>query len=435
MPMRKKQRKKGASRASAGPEQAPPPPSDFYSPAPTERPLYEDRKRRDPRDTRPTARHKKKAGKRKEHTIDMRDKAALVAILRSIVVILLLIIALFVLWKGTALYEESRVAADMEKGAPSREMTPVVQAVELVQDFDISSQEDRMKFAERIQEWQDADRMVGTADALLLRNLYDQAIAQCMDALKRDPSHLGALERLGGLYYDKGDYTNAVNAYIRLMSVNPSDKKIQKRLIQALDAFGDDRAVIYMANWYFDQNLYDPDVQRYLANAFFRQEEFEKAEEAFDRVLGDNPNDTDSMEKQAVACMQLGHYDKAVDLLEILRKRNYQNPEYYKQIAICNAQMKRGEATVDTLGQAAQLFGQQMVLGILQNPKLDPVREDPAFQAFADRVGGEEFRLWLEKMAKDIKVGQQELPEAKPLQLNVPSIKKEQDAELLKLKK
>ena len=31
---------------------------------------------------------------------------------------------------------------------------------------------------------------------------------------------------------------------------------------------------------------------------------------------------------------------------------------------------------------------------------MDPVRQDPIFQTFADRVGGREYRLYLEGMAQ-----------------------------------
>jgi tetratricopeptide (TPR) repeat protein len=431
MPMRKKQRKSSPSRKAGGSDHFSAP-SDFYSATPAERPLNDDRRSADARDVRKTNRHQKVMGKRKEQA-DIREKAALVAILRSIVMILLLVIALFVLWKGTGLYEESRIAADLEESA-TQEQTPAMQAVELIEDFDIQNQEERRIFAQRIESWKEADRLVRSADALLLRNIYDQAIAQCQDALKADPSHRGALERLGKLYSAKKDYASAVNVYIRLMSVDPSHKGIQKKLIQALDAYGDNKAVAYMAAWYFDQNTYDADVQRYLANALYGEEKFEEAVVAYDRVLRDAPDDIEAMENQAAAYMQLKEYEKALDLLETLRRKNYRNPAYYKQIVVCNAQLERGKETVDALGRAAQLFGEQMVLGLIQDPRLDPVREDPAFQGFADRVGGEEFRLWLEKMAKGIKVGKQDLPEAQTLRLEVPDIKRG-DSELLKLKK
>ncbi len=214
------------------------------------------------------------------------------------------------------------------------------------------------------------------------------------------------------------------------MSVDPSHKEIQKKLIQVLDAYGDNKAVEYMAGWYFDQNLYDPDVQRYLAHALYKGEEFDKAVEAYGRVRRDSPDDAVAMEQQVAACIQIKRYEKALELLDVLQQKDYRNPIYYKQIIICNAQLKRSKETVYALGRAAQLFDEKMVLGLLQNPQLDPVREDPAFRGFADRVGGEEFRVWLEKMAKGIKGGNQNLPE---FQLNVPNVERE-DSELLKLK-
>ena len=405
-------------------------PSEFYTASPVEKPLYEDRQSGGTRSVRKTERHQQVMGRRKE-AVDIREKMALMAILKLVIMVLLLMIAFVMLWKGIGLYEESRITANLET---LPELSTTMQAVELVEGFDIEDQDSRKKFAERIEHWKEADRLVRSADALLQRNLYDQAIAQCKDALESDPSHRGALERLGQLYYAKEDYSSSVNIYIRLMSVDPSHKEIQKQLIQALDALGDYKAVKYMADWYFDQNMYDPDVQRYLANSLYAQEKFEEAAEAYGRVLRNAPGDALALEHQAAAQMQLGQYEKALESLEILRRKNYRNPVYYKQIVICNAQMQRGRETVQALGRAAQIFGEQIVVGWLQDPQLDPVRENRTFQAFTDRVGGEEFRLWLEKMSQDIKVDVRDTESPDPFRLEMPEIEK-QDADLLKPRK
>ena len=159
-----------------------------------------------------------------------------------------------------------------------------------------------------------------SADVLLQRNIYDEAIKQCQDALRRDPFHHGALERLGRLYYAKGDHVEAVNAYIRLLSVDPSQKKTQKRLIDALDALGDYGAVRYMAEWYLEQHMFDADIQLYLANALYAQESFEEAAKAYDRVLRESPMDVQVMERQADAYMQVQQYEKALVPLSKLRE-------------------------------------------------------------------------------------------------------------------
>ena len=406
-------------------------PSELYAGSPVEKPLYEDRQTTGVRIVRKTERHQKVMGRRKE-TVDPRERLALMAILKLVVMILLLLIAFVMLWKGIGLYEESRLLANTEM---SPELSATMQAVELVESFDIENPDLRKKFAERIEHWKEADRLVRSAEALLQRNLYDQAIAQCKDALERDPSHLGALERLGQLHYAKEDYSAAVNVYIRLMSVDPSRKEIQKQLIEALNELGDYKAVVYMAEWYFDQNMYDADVQRCLANSLYAQEKFEEAAEAYSRILRNAPRDVPALERQSAALMQFGQYERALESLEILRRKNYRNPAYYKQIVICNAQMKKAFETVQALGRAAQIFGEQIVLGWIQDPQLDPVREERTFQAFTDRIGGEEFRMWLEKAAQNIQTGKSDESADEAYRLEIPDIKKPLDEELLKPKK
>ncbi len=429
--IRKKQKKRSSSREANDADYFSSS-AEFYSASPGERTLHDDQISANVRDMRKTGRHQKVMNKWKG-LLDTREIAALVAIFRAVEVVLLLLIVVFGLKKGTAIYGENRVAADREASSSFQEQTPAMQAVELVENFDIQNQEARKLFAKRIEGWQVADRLVRSADALFLRGIYDPSITQCKDALMIDPSHLGALELLGKLCYAKKDYAAAVNVFARLMSVDPSRKEIQKKLIQALDAYGDNEAVVYMAEWYFDQNRYDPEIQRYLAHALYGQELFENAVVAFNRVLRDSPDDILAMEQLSVAYMQLGQYENALKLLETLRRGNYRNPIYYQQIIVCNAQLGRSKETVDALGRATQLFGEQMVLGLLQDPKLDPVREDPAFQGFADRIGGEEFRLWLEEMAKGIQADNQGLPTSHGSLFDASDIQR--DNELLQLKK
>jgi len=361
--------------------------------------------------------------------MDPREKMALMAILKSAVLILSLVIAFFLLWKGINLYEESVWL----EHADAPEKSPVLLEVELLEGFDIQDQNSREQFAERIEFWKEADRLVRSADALLQHNNQDQAIEQCQNALRLDPAHIGALERLARLYYAKGNHVEAINAYIRLLSVDPSREKIQKRLIEALNAYGDHDAVKYTAEWYLEENAYDVDVQRYLANALYAREDFAAAAEAFGKVLRELPRDVQVLEQQASAFMQVQQYEKALVPLATLRKHNNKNPVYHKQIAVCQAQLQQGYETVQTLGRAAQVFGVQIILGFIQDPQFDPVREERAFQAFVDRVGGKEFRLGIEDMARRAAASEEERTGIEP-QLEMP-VSEFQNEELLKPKK
>ena len=369
--------------------------SEFYSSSPGERPLSDTSAPSDSHDVRRTARHQAVSG-RAAVKMDPRERMALMAILKSVVLIISLVIALFMLWKGINLYEESIWIDNAAEVAQS----PVLKEVELVEAFNIEDQDSREQFAERIEHWKEAERLVRSADVLLHRNIYDQAIKQCQDALRRDPSHLGALERLGRLYYATGSYVEAVNAYIRLLSVDPSRQETQKRLIEALDAFGDHDAVRYMAEWYLDENRSDADVLRYLARARYTQEDFAEAAAAYERLLREFPADTQALQQLANAYMHVGQYEKALVSLEKLREENSRNQHCLKQIAICHAQLEQPRETVQTLLRMGQLFGDQIMLSLIRDPQFDPVREERVFQAFVDRVGGRDFRRQLEELAR-----------------------------------
>lgn len=372
--------------------------SDFYSTAPTEQPLHQDRVAgTDAIRVQKTGRHQAASGVRKA-TVDPREKQALLGILKAGITIILLLIVFFLLWKGINIYEES-VWLDNQS---EQQLSPVMKETVLVEDFDILNQDAREMFAERVEAWKEAARLVRSSDGLLARSNYDQAIVRCQDALKIEPAHMGALERLGLLYYNKGMVVESINAYTRLLSVDPSRTDLQVKLIQALDAYEDSPAVIYMAEWYLSENSYNDDIQRYLANAFFKLEDFEKASVAYHRVLNDSPDDHVAREKQAKCHMHLSQWELALQSLDALSESNYRDPNYYHDIAVCNAQLGHSYETVQILGKAAHLFGQQIVVGWIQDPQLDPVREDRTFQAFADRVGGEEFRKWLEKVAQSM---------------------------------
>ena len=369
--------------------------SDFYTSAPTEQPLYQEDAELDRNRVRKTERHQVVTGLDRE-TIDPREKIALLSILKAAIMVLMLLIAFFMLWKGIKLYEESI----WMENQPVAELSPVMLDVPGPDTLAPGDGAAGDSFADRIKGWQEADRLIGVADALLLRNNYDEAIKRCQDALRLDPGHMEALKKLGVLYYEKGMYPEAVNAYIRLVSIDPSRKEMKKLLIAALDANGDAESVVAMAQWFRDTNGFDEDVHRYFASALFKLEEYTEAATAYERLLKGSPQDAGALQRLAAAYMHLEQYDQALVALGQLQVINYRDIDCYKQLLICHAQLGNGPEAVKVLGKAAHLFGQNTAVGWIADPLLDPIREDRTFQAFADRVGGKEYRLYLEKIAQ-----------------------------------
>ncbi len=394
--MKEKPRQKNIPHGSGGFEHLPD--NEFYTGSPREHPLNEDRRESDFHRNRNTSRHQESVSGRPKPTVDPRERRALLGILRSIIIIILLMIAFFMLWQGVRLYEE-RVFIENQT---QPEISPVMRSVPLMDQFDIEENGSEAVFSTRIENWKEANRLVRSAEGLLLRNNYDQAVSRCQDALRLAPTHMGALERLGRLYFQKGLINETVNTYVRLLGIDPTRADLKELLIEALDANADADAVVLMARWYLEQNSYSENVQRYLANALFQKEEYVEAITAYDRVLTDNPKDTVALNQQATAYMVLDRYDEALAALDLLHDIRFRDPKYYRQLAVCYAQLNKGIETVKTLGKASHLFGQDLVVGWIQDPKLDPVREDRDFQAFTDRVGGEEFRKWLEEVSRSM---------------------------------
>jgi len=408
--MKKKQQKKGPEKSSAGFENLPDS-ADFYSGGSKEQPLYVGRSFANVHQVRKTERHQANIGGRPKENIDLRERMALLSVLKAAVMVLLLIIAFFMLWKGIKIYEESVWLDSQEE----LETSPVMKEVEMVDEFYTEGQQAREQFIERIELWKEADRLVQSAEALLQRNNYDLAIEQCQKALRLDPAHMVALDQLGRLYYAKGQYVEAANAYIRLLSVNPSREQVQKRLIEALDAVGDYEAVMHMAEWYINKNVYDVEVQRHLANALYAMGSLEEAAEAYGRVLQEAPKNVYALERQASAYMQIKQYEKALVPLERLRSINYQKIDYYQQLAVCYAQLQQSYEAIQIMGRATQIFGDKRVMAWIPDSRFDTLREDRSFQAFVDHVGGEGFREWLDKMAKNIEARDREKADAGPL--------------------
>ncbi|HSR88137.1 MAG TPA: tetratricopeptide repeat protein, partial [Pontiella sp.] len=283
--MRKINKKKDAPENSAGLEH-PMLNSDFYSSAPVEPPLYQEGSELDRNRVRQTERHQTVSGLSRE-TIDPREKIALLAIMKAAIMILMLLIAFFMLWKGIKLYEESI----WMENQPVEELSPVMLELPAAENTDQDETATGQSFAVRIEDWQEADRLVGMADTLLLRNNYDEAIRRCQDALRLDPAHMAALKKLGELYYAKKMYREAINTYIRLISIDPSNKDMKKRLIKALDAHEDPESVVAMARWFRDTNSFDEEVHLYYANALYKLEEYTEAAAAYERLLTGSPQD------------------------------------------------------------------------------------------------------------------------------------------------
>ena len=371
------------------------PDNEFYTGAPTEQPLHQDRRVSDLHKNRNTRRHQAPVGRAKQK-LDQREMGAVMGVLRSIIIIILLAIAFFMLSEGVRLYEE-RVFLENQKDP---DISPVMESLILTEEMDIEQQDVTAFMTERTSAWDEASRLARSAEGLIVQGHYDLAVQRCQDALRYNPTHSGVLEMLGQLYFKKGEMIKTINTYNRLISVNPDREDLQEMLIQAFEARGDVDAVEYLARWYLERNHYDEDVQRSLADSLFSQGHFVEAVKAYERVLKDKPDDTAALKNKMAAHMEIGQYEEAVFLLGELYETSFQEPEYYEQLAVCYAQLEKSQEAVQALGKAAHKFGPEMVVRWIVDPRFDPIREVRSFDLFCATIGTDEFLEWIKTMDK-----------------------------------
>lgn len=386
------------------------PTADFYGSKPDDYTLFEAHSRKKPTDTLRTGRHLPSQMNKENPNQDIRDKMALIALVKVGVLIVFLGLTAFFVKQIIGIYQQRMFLEYSLKAKADPVLQPLKVGAALSSE-EVSSAE---SFVERIDIWRGAQRYYLTAKNLMMRTMNVEAIDQCKEALRLLPTHAASLQLMGDLYFEQEKYVEAANAYIRLLSIDPTSGKYQKNLIRTLDAHGNTVAVTDMAEWYLEGNLNDLEIQRYMANALFAQDRHEEAEKAYAKILIQDPDLVQVKQRRAVSLLQLERYEEALVLFESLKKEDYYNPGYHRQVIICNAQLNRPSAVVDQLARSAQLFGQDEVLKWIESPKLDVIRDDSTFQAFTERVGGEDFRKWLQKMAKDITSGKDKFqPELK----------------------
>lgn len=80
------------------------------------------------------------------------------------------------------------------------------------------------------------------ATVYYLAGQYDKSIADCHEALKRNPRHFGALSGMGQIYAQLEDYENALRWYRRALEVNPNMLGVEMNIRLLEERLKDQRA-------------------------------------------------------------------------------------------------------------------------------------------------------------------------------------------------
>jgi len=382
---------------------------DLYTVTPTEKPLHDTMNKAGERNPRRTSRHHVHK-KRQESNVDPRDKAALVAVLRYSIIIVILIISFFLLKRGIDLYEKN---IEFKYRSSLATSSPILGTNGPIEDSAVEKRTLEEQIPEFVRRWNEVERHVRAADALLERKIYEQAIERCQQALALDHTHIGALQRLSEMYYLKGNYRGSVNTLVKVLNIDPSREEIQKNLILSLVALKDWKSVVAMAEWYLNRNGTDLEIQKYLAQALYAEERYEEVVPIDTRILTEEPENVASLKRLGKIYIRLGQYAKAAECYKKLRNTDNEKPEYYRELAVCYAQLHQPNDTVNVLARASNIFGERVVIEWLKDVSMDAVRGERVIQQFVDRVADEKTRKWLELLAENMKKRETKIPKVK----------------------
>lgn len=387
-------RKKNTRLPGSRPRTTRPDTDSFYSQHAGESPLdeYSDDVRG--YQTRHTSRHS--PARRRENSNRAGSWAIAWLLIRAVLIVVLLVLGFFLLKLVL-----DRAAEPSEKELRQRETNsllmekPAVAGAAVPRELVIST----ALMGQRLEQWEQTERHLRSAEALTLRGIDEEAIEQLGLALRTTPDNTEAQHLLAELYMKKGLYAEAVPLCIRLLDQDSRQKELQMMLLSALHSSGQTGTGLLLAERILQTQPNNLTVLSFAAAGQVGLGNKEAALALFERILENAGKNTDALEGCAKIYSEQGDYQKAAPYyLELVRLNP--KPAYYRELARCYAQQDQAGKAVVFMGQAASLFGEAAVSPWLRDTIFDPVRETVEFRSFADRLVGIETRKAIEAINK-----------------------------------
>ncbi len=392
-------KKRGRSANPSTKPQVPDSEDSFYSQHVGESPLdaYSDVRRQQA--TRRTSRHS--PAQRRENSNQVSHWALTVLFLRTGLIVLLLVGGFLVLklvlgrlgkpsekekqqWDVNAARMEQATSSDAESagGAVSPELV-------------VSP----MLMTQRLEQWEQTERLLRSAEALSLRGINDEAAKRLSQALRITPENRSAQKLLVDIYIKMGLYAEAVPLCIHLLDQNGPQEELQMNLLRTLQASGQIDASLVLAERMLKDQPNNEFALSVAAAGQAARGTTEGALAMFERMLENSATNRVALERCGEIYSGRGDYEKAASYYSEL-VRLHPEPDYYQRLAHCYAQQNQAGKSVVFMGQAASLFGTAAVAPWLKDSVFDPVRETVEFRSFADRVVGVETRKAIEAISK-----------------------------------
>lgn len=223
--------------------------------------------------------------------------------------------------------------------------------------------------------------LVYQADKLLAQALFDKAIKQYKEAIKKKEDWAYAHDRLGWAYYRNKKYDMAMKEYKRALELYPN----YTPALNGIAAIYDERYQYALSEAYYKRYMkIDPCgfVYSNLAILYIKQGKYNKALEIIDRGLKITPNDAHSYYIKGAVFLYKREYDKAIESYkkaeEIGMVEDYLNSSLYYEMARAYyyRDIKRGTLPKET---------KELCLSYLQKA-IDAYPDKKSAQSFFARV-------------------------------------------------
>ena len=325
-----------------------------------------------------------------------RDISALSYILRLFIVIIILIIFFGLIILGIFLYKE-RLLVEQKKTPPSAVMSEVL----IVKTNDLNSLNNDNFFKNQCSFWEQESKDIRKINELYKFGYIQQALDKCNVVLNRNPYNQEVLLKAADIFLELNRPIEAVNAYIRLINLNQNNADLIEKLIKSLFELGDHRSVINLSDWYYTSYVFNEDIHYLMYQSFIKLKENNRALEISERFSSTSKYYIEVINQKIEILINEKRYGDAILCLELVSQARYREPTFYRDYSRCYAKLGDVKSSVEILGKAANIFGQNVVLQWLLSDDYELILENSYFKAFSSRIGGQQLAKQMNQLSEN----------------------------------
>jgi tetratricopeptide (TPR) repeat protein len=186
---------------------------------------------------------------------------------------------------------------------------------------------------------------------------YDEALADVNSILAADSGNTRFQLAAAELYYNKGAYKEAADAYTKAIPKAPNSADLYYRLADAKSKIGDIDGQAAAAEEAIKRNTqFLADALLLLGRARYAQKRIPEAIDAFSRALTSRPDKLESYRQLAELHRSQNQIEEGIKTLEAGRRLNATNGEVYKDLALFYSLAEKNEEAIAAGKSAAQLL-------------------------------------------------------------------------------